>query len=136
MPHFEKMLYDNALLARVYLHGYQALGHSPLPPGHRGTLDWMLAEMTRPEGGFYCALDADSEGVEGKFYVWTPDEIREVLGDDADAVSAYYGVTDSGNFEPGQLLGNREELAVEPEAGERRIGQERLLLGHEAAISS
>ncbi len=104
VPHFEKMLYDNALLARAYLHGYQALGHDRWRRVTETTLDWMLAEMRGPEGGFYSALDADSEGVEGKFYVWTTDEIRAVLGDGADAVIDYYGATDAGNFEGANIL--------------------------------
>jgi uncharacterized protein YyaL (SSP411 family) len=104
IPHFEKMLYDNALLARAYLHGWQALGHERYRRICEETLDWALREMRGPEGGFYSALDADSEGAEGRFYVWTPEQIREVLGAAADAVTDFYGVTDAGNFDGRNVL--------------------------------
>jgi uncharacterized protein len=111
VPHFEKMLYDNGLLARAYLHGFQVLGHERYRRVCEETLDWLLREMRGPDGGFYSALDADSEGEEGKFYVWAPDEIRAVLemipaGErpDPGAVLAHYGVTAAGNFEGGNIL--------------------------------
>ena len=108
VPHFEKMLYDNGLLARAYLHGCQVLGHERYRRVCEETLDWLLREMRGPEGGFYSAYDADCEGEEGKFYVWTPAEIRAVLADDAAErrrrVLAYYGVTEAGNFEGKNIL--------------------------------
>jgi uncharacterized protein YyaL (SSP411 family) len=104
VPHFEKMLYDNALLATAYLHGWQALGHERYRRVCEGTLDWMLREMRGPEGGFQSALDADSEGEEGRFYVWHPEEIEEVLGEKAGPAIEYYGVTTRGNFEGANVL--------------------------------
>ncbi|MGI8633004.1 MAG: thioredoxin domain-containing protein [Solirubrobacterales bacterium] len=104
VPHFEKMLYDNALLARTYLHGFLATGHDRYERVCRETLDWALREMRGPEGGFYAALDADSEGEEGRFYLWTTSQLDTVLGDQAPAVADYYGVTDIGNFEGRNIL--------------------------------
>jgi uncharacterized protein len=122
VPHFEKMLYDNALLARAYLHGYQVLGHERWRETAERTLEWMLAEMRGPEGGFYAALDADSEGEEGRFYVWTPDEIRAALaaaglGELADEVIAHYGVTGRGNFEGRSILHLPHGPEAAPPAG-------------------
>jgi uncharacterized protein YyaL (SSP411 family) len=99
VPHFEKMLYDNALLARAYLHGFKASGEPRLREVCRDTLGWVLREMRGPEGGFYSALDADSEGVEGRFYVWSVAQLREALGEDADAAIAWFGATEQGNFD-------------------------------------
>jgi uncharacterized protein len=101
VPHFEKMLYDNALLARAYLHGWQVTGDPLFRRVAEETLDWALRELRAPEGGFYSALDADSEGVEGKFYVWSVAELRAALDDepDADEAIAWFGATDRGNFE-------------------------------------
>jgi uncharacterized protein YyaL (SSP411 family) len=90
VPHFEKMLYDNALLARAYLHGWLVSGEERLRDVCTETLDWVLREMRGPEGGFYSALDADSEGVEGKFYVWTDAELRELLGELYGDAVAYF----------------------------------------------
>ncbi len=105
VPHFEKMLYDNALLARAYLHGWQVSGDELLRRVCQETLDWMLTELRGPEGGFMSALDADSEGEEGLFYVWTPDQLRQVLGpEDAELAAAYFGVQPGGNFEGRSIL--------------------------------
>ena len=100
VPHFEKMLYDNALLARAYVHAWQVTGDPLFERVARETLDWALAELRQEEGAFASALDADSEGVEGKFYVWTLPQVREVLGDElADEAIEHFGMTEQGNFE-------------------------------------
>ena len=110
VPHFEKMLYDNALLARTYLHGWQVSGEERYERICRETLDWALREMRGPEGGFYSALDADSEGEEGRFYVWDEDEMREVLGeagiagDEVERLLGYWGISPAGNFEGRNIL--------------------------------
>jgi uncharacterized protein len=98
VPHFEKMLYDNALLARACLRAWKLDGRRRLLDAGLAALAWMLREMLGPEGGFYAALDADSEGAEGAFYVWTEAELREVLGQDADAALAWTTASREGNF--------------------------------------
>nr|PZN63298.1 MAG: thioredoxin domain-containing protein [Sphaerobacter thermophilus] len=105
VPHFEKMLYDNALLARLYTLTYQATGHPFYAATALDTIEYVLREMTSPDGGFYSTQDADSEGEEGKFYVWTPEELEAVLGpEQAPIVARYYGVHPGGNFEGKSIL--------------------------------
>ncbi|CAN5850317.1 thioredoxin domain-containing protein [soil metagenome] len=105
VPHFEKMLYDNALLSRLYLEAYQATGDPFYRRIAEETLDYVLRDMTSEEGGFYSAEDADSEGVEGKFYIWTPDELEAALDpDEANLAARYWDVTEGGNFEGRSIL--------------------------------
>ena len=128
VPHFEKMLYDNALLARAYLHGWQTLGHERYRRVCEETLDWMLGEMRGPEGGFYSALDADSEGEEGRFYVWTPEQLAEVLGDRAGAVADALRGQRGGNFEGASILhlpGGRRRAAGRPRQARRALYEAR-----------
>ncbi len=106
VPHFEKMLYDNALIPVNYAEAYQITQDPFYLEIMQKTLDFVLREMTSPDGGFYSAYDADSEGVEGKFYVWKKSEIQDVLGDDADLFCLYYDVTDGGNWEGNNILCN------------------------------
>jgi len=122
VPHFEKMLYDQALLAPLYLHTFQATGENGYRTGCTRTIDYVLGRMTSPEGGFYCAEDADSEGVEGSFYTWTPDEVRAVVGSDYELVAQTFGITADGNWE------GRNILHI---AGDRNSVPQRLGLGLE-----
>ena len=137
VPHFEKMLYDNALLARAYLEGFQVTGD----PFHQRiateVLDYVLREMTSDEGGFHSATDADSEGEEGKFFLWTPDEIAEAVGDREDArhFCAYYDITGAGNFEgksipntPSSLAEVAARLAIAPGDLEASLARARPLV--------
>jgi uncharacterized protein YyaL (SSP411 family) len=126
VPHFEKMLYDNALLARAYLHGWQVSGEPLLRDVCCETLDWALRELRGPEGGFASSLDADSEGVEGRFYVWTLEELRAALGDDGllDVAVGWFGATAHGNFEGSNILlraGQGEPPAELPEIRRRLL---------------
>ncbi|MGE5397453.1 MAG: thioredoxin domain-containing protein, partial [Chitinophagales bacterium] len=129
VPHFEKMLYDNALLAMAYIEAYQALSEERFARVARGIFDYVLRDMTSPEGGFYSAEDADSEGVEGKFYVWAPDEIEKVLGrEKGQEFCKVYGITAKGNFE-GKSIPNLiktpvniiEEKQLELEASRQKL---------------
>ncbi len=105
VPHFEKMLYDNALLGRLYVNAYQVTGDPELRWVAEGTLEHLLTDMRAPEGGFYSALDADSEGEEGTFYVWTPAEVRALLDKEtADLFMRCYDVSEAGNFEKSNIL--------------------------------
>jgi hypothetical protein len=107
VPHFEKMLYDNALLIRLYLHGWQLTGEPRFRQVLAETVDYVLRDLRQPGGGIASAEDADSEGEEGKFYVWTDAEVRSVLSDRAEAALEWYGFRPGGNFEHGTTIPNR-----------------------------
>ena len=125
VPHFEKMLYDNALLARDYLHGWLVSGDPVLRRVCEETLDFVLRELQGPEGGFASALDADSEGEEGKFYVWSFDDVLDALDpQDAEAAIVWLGVTAQGNFEHTNVL---ESRGPEPPAEQRERIRARLM---------
>ena len=124
VPHFEKMLYDNALLARAYLHAWLVTGS----PAYRQVLDetigYVLRDLRHPDGGFYSAEDADSEGVEGKFYVWSQAELAAVAGQGAAEAAEWWGVTEAGNFEGANILHRpvRGDLARPPAVEAARLG--------------
>lgn len=103
-PHFEKMLYDNAQLISLYSHAFQVTGNPSYKKIVYETIGFVKRELTSPEGGFYSSLDADSEGKEGKFYVWKKEEIKSILGKDADLFNNYYGITEQGNWESGENI--------------------------------
>ncbi|MFQ5614588.1 MAG: thioredoxin domain-containing protein [Anaerolineae bacterium] len=118
-PHFEKMLYDNALLARLYLHAYQLTCRPRYRQVVEETLDYVAREMTHPNGGFYSTQDADSEGEEGKFYLWTVEEVRQVLGDaEGEIFCGFYDVAPGGNFEGKSIL----NIPREPEQFAQELG--------------
>jgi len=141
VPHFEKMLYDNALLALAYAEAWQATRRPDFARVLRSTLDYVMREMTAPEGGFYSATDADSEGEEGRFFVWSEGEIRQILGKDAERFIAFHGVTQRGNFEGYNILsvprpdeqewealaGAREALRLERESRPHPILDDKIL---------
>ena len=104
VPHFEKMLYDNALLVRAYVDAHRVTEKPLYKRIAEETLDFVLREMRHPNGSFYSTQDADSEGVEGKFYVWSLKEFSDVVGDDAELLAKYFGVTEQGNFEKQNIL--------------------------------
>ena len=112
VPHFEKMLYDNALIPVNYAEAYQITKDPFYLEILHKTLDYVLREMTSNNGGFFSAYDADSEGVEGKFYVWKKSEIKEILGDNADLFCLYYDVTDGGNWEGNSILCNNINISA------------------------
>lgn len=120
VPHFEKMLYDNAQLVSLYAEAYQYVPTELYKNVVYETLDWVKREMTSPEGGFYSALDADSEGVEGKFYTFTKSEIKEILGNDCELFCSYYNITEYGNWEEERtnvLMRTKDDETFSKEAG-------------------
>lgn len=132
VPHFEKMLYDNAQLSRLYLHAYQATQDPFFKQIAVEAYDYILREMTAPEGGFYSATDADSEGHEGKFFVWTEEEIKEALAplespELVDVAIEYYGITRGGNFEGTNILNVQSDSPIVA----KRLG-----MTHEAFLSA
>ncbi|MGW7264110.1 thioredoxin domain-containing protein [Streptomyces sp. NPDC054842] len=132
IPHFEKMLYDNALLCRVYAHLWRATGSDLARRVALETADFMVRELRTAEGGFASALDADSDDgtgrhVEGAYYVWTPGQLREVLGDDAELAARHFGVTEEGTFEEGASVLQLPQREGVPDAGRIASVRERLL---------
>ncbi|MBS1684062.1 MAG: thioredoxin domain-containing protein [Bacteroidetes bacterium] len=136
IPHFEKMLYDNAQLVSLYSQAYQITKKESYRDAVYETAAFLQREMTAPSGGFYSALDADSEGVEGKFYIWTYDELKGILGQDFDAFTSYYDVTPEGNFEHGYINLRRLSLEIPDAATKTKVRRwsEKLLAIRSARI--
>ncbi|TWT81811.1 hypothetical protein CA13_32640 [Planctomycetes bacterium CA13] len=142
VPHFEKMLYDNALLAQVYVRAYQVTRNERHATVACEILDYLDREMTDPSGGFHCSEDADSEGVEGKYYVWTPEEVKQILGEMAgDQFCRIYDITEQGNFEgnsianlPRSIESWAEELAMPDLAEQLASDREKLRVVRESRV--
>jgi uncharacterized protein YyaL (SSP411 family) len=133
VPHFEKMLYDNALFIRVYLHAWQVTGNARYLQVVDECITYVLRDLRDPLGGFYSAEDADSEGVEGKYYAWSPEQIQMVLGDDAPEFINWFGVTDEGNFEGRNILWRPARGDLERPAG-IELSRQRLFQAREMRI--
>ena len=121
VPHFEKMLYDNAQLIGLYASAYQVFGFGEFAQVVSSSIGYIKREMTSPEGAFYSALDADSEGTEGKYYIWTPEELEEVLGEEFDLFADYYSINETGLWEHGNYILYRTDS---PETFARERGME------------
>ena len=134
VPHFEKMLYDQALLARVYLHAWQVTAHDRYRKVLDDTIGYVLRDLRHHHGGFHAAEDADSEGVEGRFYVWTPQEVREALGLDTEPALAWWGVTEAGNYDGRTILNRLHGDPAEPEPPLIADARRRLLEAREARV--
>ncbi|MFT3903845.1 MAG: thioredoxin domain-containing protein [Niabella sp.] len=128
VPHFEKMLYDNALMVSVLSEAYQTMRNKKYLHAIKQTLDFTERELMHDNGGFYAALDADSEGVEGKFYVWEYDEIQTLLGTPADLYCQYYDVTPDGNWESTNILHVKQDIATFAQAHNMTVGEVEELL--------
>jgi uncharacterized protein len=132
VPHFEQMLYDNAQLARVYTHAFAATGDPRYADVATGTLDYMARELTTADGAFAASQDADTEGVEGKTFTWTSDEIRDALGDDAAEFIEAYGISDHGNWEHTNILSRVVPPTGDPAAEAGLAASRAKLLGRRA----
>ncbi len=143
VPHFEKMLYDNALLARAYLDAYRVTGNALHRRITEETLDFVVREMRDSSGAFYSTQDADSEGVEGKFYVWNLQEFSEVVGSDAELLAKYFNVSEAGNFEdknilniprPPELFSKLESISIEDLESKAQAARKKLYAVREKRV--